>query len=166
MSSGAHCIDTEEMVRFAKSLLEQGSSTTRLLAPWMLTCASQIMLAHTPDGVSGAAEELCQNLVNAAEASSPIRVLYQLFAHDSLCEPERQRRYADIAFFVLGSWCKAFKLQVTTLPYDAVQDVLSLLGVIFQENPNLTRSVLALLCGHCSSQHSDFSFSVFVLELM
>ena len=140
MSSGAQCIEMEQLVSFANAFLAQGTTTNRLLAPWMLTCASQIMLAHTADGVSGATEDLCQKLVDTAEASSPIRVLHQLFAHESLCEPERQRRYADITFFVLGSWCKAFKLRISSLPYEAVQDVLSLLGSIFQENPVLTRS--------------------------
>jgi hypothetical protein len=141
-SPDASSIDTEDLSRFGKSLLGEGPCTNRLLAPWMLTCASQLMLASPADGVSGATEsDLCQDLVNAAEASNPIRVLHELFAHESMCDPERQRRYADIAFYVLGSWCKAFTLKVTTLPYEAVQDLLTLIGDIFQENPILTRSV-------------------------
>jgi hypothetical protein len=144
VSSRVSSIEEEELISFAKMLLEDGTASSSLLAPWMLTCASQIMLAHHPDGISGATEELCQKLVHKAEASFPIRGLHQLFAHEAMGEQERQRRYADVVFFVLGSWCTAFKLQVTTLPYEAVQDVLCLVDDIFQENPDLTRSVLAI----------------------
>lgn len=156
MSSVAQCVDSEHLVRFADSLLEQGPTANWLLAPWMLTCASQIILTHTANGVSNATEDLCQKLVNTAEASSPIRVLHQLFEHEALCEPERQRRYADITFFVLGSWCKAFKLQVSTLPYEAVQDVLNLIGSILQENPVLTRSALTVGHWHCDLNSGEF----------
>jgi hypothetical protein len=148
-------IETEDLARFGKSLLEEEPHTNRLLAPWMLTCASQLMLTSPKEGFSGATEELCQELVNAAEASNPIRVLHELFAHESMCDPERQRLYADVACYVLGSWCKAFDLKVTTLPYEAVQDMMSLVGAIFRENPVLTRSVAQISSVSCSLQYSD-----------
>lgn len=111
------------------------------------------MLAESSDGVSGATEELCQKLVHAAEAHSPIRVLHQLFAHQSMSEPARHCRYAHVVIFVLGSWCKAFKLQISTLPYEAVQDVLSLLDDIFRDNSELTRCVCLSLLYKRHKQH-------------
>jgi hypothetical protein len=127
----------------------------------MLTCASQLMLAGPSSSGSTNAENVCEQLVSAAEASAPIRVLYQLFTHDALGDKERRRRCSGTIVFVLGSWCQAFRLRITTMPYDTLQDLLYALECVFKDNTQLVRwaffgcKLLRSSRAHGRIHHSD-----------